>query len=158
VADRSIHIDGDFFDPPPDLPFIVWGGSNLASVADIRSTLGLESTGSVQAIGFTHPLENIRSVLDANRPTILAAMKNAAVGGIVTVPANSRTSLGDDGQCAVFDRDGLCIALSVPAADLRDRLNHALDTWPSAAPVMLEVKVDRNQPHQDFGATLLAVK
>jgi hypothetical protein len=157
AAQRGIHIDGDFFDAGRDKPYFSWGDSTLADLPAIRSALGLEAQGSVQAIRFLYPLENAKTLADPTRPTIARALNGAAEGSVVTIPASCRSPLFNDNTVAVFDEENACVALTAPTAELRQRIQEALSLWPSAAPISLEIRIDRIQPHQDLRGTLIAV-
>ena len=164
AAERGIRIDGDFFDAGRDKPYFSWGGSSLADLAEIRSVLGLEGQGSVQAIRFLYPLENAKTLGDPTRPTIARALKGAAAGKEVTIPASCRSPLFNDDMVAVFDDQNACVAVTVPTVDLRQRVESALTIWPAAAPISLDIRIDDIQPHHSGGfastdvhATLMAV-
>jgi len=156
AAERGIRIDGDFFDAGRDKPYFSWGDSTLADLPAIRSVLGMEAQGSVQAIRFLYPLENAKTLADPTRPTIAKALTGAAEGSVVTIPASCRSPLFNNDSVAVFDQENTCVALTLPTADLRQTVQDALSIWPSAAPISLEIRIERINPHQDLRGTLIA--
>jgi parallel beta-helix repeat protein len=158
VAERRIKIDQNAYDPPRDQAFMSWGDAVLPGLPEIRSVLGLEQQGSVEAIQFAHSLENIRTIADPDRPTIAKALKDAAAGQDLTMPVNSRSPLLDDNSCVVFDMDNSCVVLALPTEELRRRVQDAIPTMPAASPVLLVVRIDRINPHQDVRGTLVEIK
>jgi parallel beta-helix repeat protein len=158
VAQRDIRIDENFYDPPRDRAFALWGDAVLPGLPEIRSVLGLEQQGSVGAVGFAHSLEDIRTIADGDRPTIAKALKDATVGGALTIPVNSRSPLLDDNSCAVFDWDNSCVAVALPTEELRRRMQDAVSTAPTGAAVLIEVRIDQILPHQDVRTTLVEIK
>jgi hypothetical protein len=155
---RGIDIDGDVFDPLRDKLYFSWGDSSLADLPAIRSVLRLESRGSVQAIRFLYPLENAKTLADPTRPTIARAVKGAAVGDVVTIPASCRSPIFGNDTLAVFDQDNACIAVTATTAELLQRVQEALSIWPRATPISLEIRIDVVQPHQHVRATLIEVR
>jgi hypothetical protein len=125
---------------------------------DVRSVLGLEEQGSIQEIPFAHSLEDIKTIADADRPTIAQALKDAKAGQALSIPVNSRSPLLDDNSCAVFDQDNSCVAVALPTEELRRRMQDAVSTTPMATAVLLAVRIDQILPHQDIRATLIEIK
>ncbi len=148
AADWGIKIDEDFFDPPRDRPLASWADKPVADLAAMRSALGLESGGSIQAIDFLRTLENARTISDPGRPTIAKALTGAAAGSVVNIPVSCRSPLIDGKSCAVFDRDNDCVMLALPE-DGRGRLESAVSISPAAIPVLLDVRIDRIGPGRD---------
>jgi parallel beta-helix repeat protein len=158
VAERQIRIDQNAYDPPRDRAFFLWGDTALAGLPDVRSVLGLEEQGSIQEIPFAHSLEDIKTIADADRPTIAQALKDAKAGQALSIPVNSRSPLLDDNSCAVFDQDNSCVAVALPTEELRRRMQDAVSTTPMATAVLLAVRIDQILPHQDIRATLIEIK
>jgi hypothetical protein len=158
VGERGIKIDEDQFDPPNGGTFVMWGDSTLAGLAEIRSGLGLEAGGSVDAIQFAHSLVNVKSIGDADRPTIAKGLLGATIGGTVTLVVNSRSELLDDDTCAVFDWDNSCVAVALPTEELRVRMRNAVPVDPVAVGMPIEVRIDEIGPHQDVRGTLVEIK
>ncbi|HEX4055230.1 MAG TPA: right-handed parallel beta-helix repeat-containing protein [Tepidisphaeraceae bacterium] len=156
AKDWGLNIDQNFYDPPHDLPFAKWADAPIADLPAMRSVLGLESGGSIQSILFEYSLENVKTISDSDRPTIARAMKDAAVGTIVTIPASCRSQISEGKTCAIFDQDNHCMMISVPD-EWHTRLETAVSNWPSAAPVLLEVRIDQIAPDGDIRGTLMAV-
>jgi hypothetical protein len=146
------------YDPPKDRPFFSWGDSVLSGLAEVRAALGMEEEGSVESILFPHALENVRSVDDADRPTIAKALAGASVGQTINLPVNSRSNLLDDFGCAVFDEDGACVMVKLPTPELRTAMQEAVTVEPMGMPVMAAVKIERMDPHGDVRGTLVEVK
>jgi len=158
AAERNITINQNVYDPPKNQPFISWGDSVLAGLPEVRAALGMEEEGSIESILFPHPLENVKTVTDTDRPTIARAIANASVGQTVMLPVNSRSELLDDNGCAVFDEDNSCIAVALPTPELRQAMQESVTIAPMAMPVMLAVRIDRLDPHMDVRGTLVEVK
>jgi len=158
AAERNITINQNVYDPPKNQPFFSWGDSVLAGLPEVQAALGMEKEGSIESILFPHPLENVRSVTDADRPTIAKALASAAVGQTVMLPVNSRSELLDNNSCAVFDEDNSCVAVALPTPGLRQAMQDAVTIAPMAMPVMLAVRIDRLDPHMDVRGTLVEVK
>jgi hypothetical protein len=74
------------------------------------------------------------------------------------MPVNSRSPLLDDNSCVVFDMDNSCVVLALPTEELRRRVQDAIPTMPAASPVLLVVRIDRINPHQDVRGTLVEIK
>ena len=130
----------------------------LAGLPEIRSVLGLEEQGSVESIPFAHSLEDIRTMGDADRPTIAKALKDATEGGTLTIPVNSRSPVLDDDSCAVFDGDNNCVMVALPTEELRKRMQDAVSTVPTGAAVLVEVRIDQILPRGDVRGTLVEIK
>jgi hypothetical protein len=158
VVKKGIGIDQNFYDPPGDRAFVVWGDAAVAGLPEMRSVLGMEERGSIEAIEFAHSLENIRTVADADRPTIAKALKDATEGGTLTIPVNSRSPVLDDDSCAVFDWDNSCVAVALPTEELRRRMEDAVSITPTGVGVLIEVRIDRVGPHGDVRGTLVEIK
>jgi hypothetical protein len=103
-------------------------------------------------------MEDVRTIADADRPTITGALKNAALGAVVTIPVNSRTPVLGDESCAVFDGDNECVAVALPTKELRRRIEDAVSIWPTARAVLVQVRIDRILPHGDVRTTLVEIK
>ncbi len=157
AQDWALNIDENFYDPPHDKPFAEWADSPVADLPAMRSVLGLESGGSIQSILFEYPLEDAKTISDPDRPTIAKATKDATVGQVVTIPASCRSPIGDQKTCAIFDQDNHCLMISVPQ-EWRKPLETAVTAWPSAVPVLLEVRIDQITAAPDIRGTLMAVR
>jgi parallel beta-helix repeat protein len=158
IAQRDISIDRNVYDPTRGEVFFQWGDAALGSFTDIHSVLNVEQNGSVAAIAFAHSLENIRTIADSDRPTIVKALKDATVGESITIPVNSRSPVLDSNACAVFDHDNSCVFVALPTEELRRRMQDAVSTTPTALPVLVTVRIDQINPHQDFRATLVEIR
>jgi hypothetical protein len=85
-------------------------------------------------------------------------LKDATEGETLTIPVDSRSSVVDDNSCAVFDRDGTCVAVALPTEELRRRMQDAVSIEPMGASVLIEVRIDQLLPHQDVRGTLVEIK
>jgi parallel beta-helix repeat protein len=158
AARRGLTIDHNIYDAPRGRPFFNWAGSPLGSLDEVRQKLGIESSGSAEAIDFIRALENVPTIGDSSRPTIARAMASAAAGAVIDLPATCRSPILNDSRCAVFDWDDHCVLVALPTPALKTRMQNALGVEPVALPVMARVRIDQILPHEDVRATLVEIR
>jgi parallel beta-helix repeat protein len=140
-AARAIDIDENLYDLQGGKPLWSWADSPLAGLADVRSLLKLETHGDTEDLEFQHRLENAKSISDADRPTILNVLKNAAVGDEVALPAIGRTKAFGEGNYAIFDFDGNWAVVHVEGDEAKTRFEEVVSESPVIQAVGVRGKV-----------------
>jgi hypothetical protein len=138
---RSIDIDENLYDLQGGRPLWRWADSPVATLDDIRSQLKLETRGDTESLSFQHALENSQSISDPDRPTISNALKNAAVGQEISLPAICRSREIGDGNYAIFDFDGSFAIILILGDEAQKRFEAALTESPVIPPAIVRGKV-----------------
>src|SRR5207248_24882 len=57
AVDKKLTLDGNTYDAPRAQPLYNWAGHVLKTLADVRTTLGVEPAGAFALVRFTAPLD-----------------------------------------------------------------------------------------------------